>query len=50
MKPSITVRLIAAAASFTITFVLFGAVASLAEPPQPTAGSQLVQAQVPVTR
>ena len=50
MKPSIIVRFIAAAASFTITFVLFGAVASLAEPPPPATGTQLVQAPLPVTR
>lgn len=50
MKPSIVVRFIAAATSFTVTFVLFSAVASLAEPPPPAAGVQLVQAPLPVTR
>jgi hypothetical protein len=50
MKTSITLRLVASAASFAITFGLFNAVTSLAEPPQPDNALHLVQLQVPVTR
>jgi hypothetical protein len=50
MKTSITLRLIASAASFAITFALFNAVTSLAEPLHLDHGLRLAQLQVPVTR
>jgi hypothetical protein len=50
MKTSITLRLVATAASFAVTFALFNAVAWLAEPSQIDKGVHLAQTQVPATR
>ena len=50
MKTSILLRLAAAGAAFCATLALFSVVASLAEPPQPTAGVQLAQARTVLAR
>jgi hypothetical protein len=46
MNPSTTLRIVAACASLCITFVLFSAVTSLAETPQPRLGVQLAKSPV----